>query len=535
MEFGKYRLVRKLAQGGMAQLFLAIQRGPHGFEKVLVLKCVLPEICKVQEFVDMFLDEARLAAHLDHNNVVRVYDFGQVGGQYFLAMEYLPGEDLASIIQTCRKSEKPIPVDIATDVIIGAASGLHFAHEMLDARGHPLNIVHRDVSPSNVIVTYHGTIKLVDFGIARAESNVIKTAAGMLKGKFAYLSPEQAVGDPVDRRSDVFALGAVMQELLTGCRVFRRESDLATLKAVAQAEVEPPSRIRSDIPEDLDRIVMKAMARAPPDRYQTAADMAEDLVAFLARRGYVRSEKHLADYLTATFGEERRLNKLRVSGLSTGSDESVIQRTPSLIRDLPKDLSPIRSDSDIPVAPPDTNVTRRGADGLQPTIPEAPSYSLILKSRRQLVVGGVGLALLIAVIAGIVWRRGPSETQTTSSVQRPPVPTETVQPETSPTPPSTQAKVEVRAPTPPVPPPAEVAPKPSPAAKHAAKGKLSLDTTPWVEVFLNGKNLGETPLINVPLPAGRHVLKLVNETKGIHSAIEVEIEAGKTTLKKLDL
>ena len=240
IEFGRYRLIRRIAQGGMAQIFLAVQRGPHGFEKVAVLKVILPELCANDDFVQMFLDEARIAANLDHNNVVRVYDFGEISGRYYIAMEHLPGEDLASILQAARRVKRQLPVEVAVDFVIGAATGLHFAHDLKDSKGKPLNIVHRDVSPSNVLVTYHGTVKLVDFGIARAESNITKTEAGTLKGKVAYVSPEQAMGEQIDRRSDIFALGVVLHELLTGARHFKRESDLATLQAVASAPILPP-------------------------------------------------------------------------------------------------------------------------------------------------------------------------------------------------------------------------------------------------------------------------------------------------------
>jgi eukaryotic-like serine/threonine-protein kinase len=511
MEFGKYQLLRKIAKGGMAQLYLAIQRGPHGFEKVLVLKCVLPELCQGQEFVQMFLDEARLAAHLDHDNIVRVYDFGEVKGQYFLAMEYLPGEDLASMLQTCRRGGRQLPLELVADIVIGAARGLHFAHGLSDARGRPLNIVHRDVSPSNIIVTYHGTVKLVDFGIARAETNVIKTAAGTLKGKFMYLSPEQAAGDAVDRRSDVFALGTVVYELLTGVRIFKRDSDLATMEAVLRAPIMPPSEHRLDLPKELDRIVMKALSRDLGTRYQSAAELAEDLSRFLVDRGYVRSEEALADFLTELFGEERRAGKLQVAQATLPDPDASIQRTPSLLRDLPSGLSPIRSESEVSIVP-------------VPTTPEGASLATMLRgARRRWVLsaaGALGLALIVGLTARVVTgKHHPAESSKPEERQLPIAPP-------APAPPATPT---------PAPPAAESAvPPPTPAAAHkVAKGKLNLDTSPWTEVFLNGKSLGETPLLNVLLPAGRHTLKLVNDGKGIHTAIEIEIEPGKTTAKRL--
>lgn len=546
MELGRYRLIRTLAKGGMAQLYLAIQKGAQGFEKVVVLKCVLAELCKSNEFVQMFLDEARLAAHLDHSNVVRVYDFGEIKGQYFLAMEYLPGEDLASIIQTVRKAGRPLPVEVVADVIMGAAMGLHFAHDLVDGKGKPLGIVHRDVSPSNIIVTYHGVVKLVDFGIARAESNQVKTAAGTVKGKYAYLSPEQAVGDPIDRRSDVFALGSVTHELLTGVRVFKRDSDLATLKAVAETNVLPPSQTREDVPGRLDAIVMKAMDPSLNRRYQTTAAMADDLAEFLAERGYVRSEQRLATFVGELFGEERKLAKLRVAHATVGGGEASVQRTPSLLRDLPRDLSPIRSDSGL------ASVSESGRIQVQT---RSESRSITVTPVPRFTRGQwVGMAVLgvgvIAAAAALVRRSSPARTDNTSVVQLkrvpPPAEAPTVVPDKSgpsasqqTSPPSAPAQDPAASPTAagPTSGAADTSTKnASASATHrVAKGKLNLDTSPWAEVFLNGRSLGETPLINVSLPAGRHILKLVNEPKGIHGAIEVEIEAGKTTTKKLNL
>jgi serine/threonine protein kinase len=531
MEFGKYRLLRTIARGGMAELYLAIQRGPQGFEKVLVLKCVLPELCQVHEFVEMFLDEARLAAHLDHSNVVRVYDFGEVDGRYFLAMEYLPGEDLASVIQMARRAQKQLPVETVADIAIGAAMGLHFAHELCDARGRPLHIVHRDVSPSNIIVTYHGVVKLVDFGIARAESNVQKTTAGMLKGKFAYVSPEQASGGDVDRRSDVFALGTVVHELLTGARLFKRESDLATLRAVEEAEIEPPSKARPDVPALLDDIVLRSLSRDSKERYQTAAELADDLSALLVTQGYVRSERRLGDFIGGLFGEQRKLGKLRVAQASLAEADADVQTTPSVLKNLPKDLSPLRSRDTGPSHPQITDT-----DASPVTVAEMPPRP---KSMRWVVAMVAGAGLGLAAVAAFIYVRSqpPPLPQTLggpvalSMPAPPPAAVPPPPPVPAPSPAADPPKAEVEAPPPAPPTPAP----PAPAKKAVVRGKLTLDTSPWSEVFLNGKKLGDTPLINVALPAGRYTLKLVNDSRNIHSAIEVVVEPGKTTIKKLSL
>lgn len=310
--FGKYQLLRRIAQGGMAEIFLANQIGIQGFEKLVVIKRVLPNLSATDDFITMFLDEARIAARLDHPSIVRIYDLGEENGQFFIAMEYIAGEDLASVIQQSKRLHIPLPPEFVADVGIGAAEALMFAHEMEDQAGKHMNLVHRDVSPSNILVTYQGGAKLVDFGIARAESNVSKTEGGQVKGKTNYLSPEQIRGSKVDGRTDIFALGITLHELLTGERLFRRDNALQTMNAILRGEVTIPSQLRPDIPPELDDIVMRALATEPEDRYQTAGELAADLTVFLGGRNWTRGV-HSVDLLTRLFGEPRKRAKLRVA------------------------------------------------------------------------------------------------------------------------------------------------------------------------------------------------------------------------------
>lgn len=310
--FGKYQLLRRIAQGGMAEIFLANQLGIQGFEKLVVIKRVLPNLSATDDFVTMFLDEARIAARLDHPNIVRIYDLGEENGQYFIAMEYIAGEDLASVIQQSKRLQLPLSPEFVADVGIGAAEALMFAHEMEDQAGKHMNLVHRDVSPSNILVTYQGGAKLVDFGIARAESNVSKTEGGQVKGKTNYLSPEQIKGQRVDGRTDIFALGITLHELLTGQRLFRRDNQLQTMSAILAGDIEPPSNVRPELPVELDEIVLRALAREPNDRYQTAGELAADLTMFLGTRVWTRGI-HTVDVLTTLFGEARKRAKLRVA------------------------------------------------------------------------------------------------------------------------------------------------------------------------------------------------------------------------------
>ena len=220
--YGRYQLLKKLATGGMAQIYLARQLGPEGFEKLLVVKRILPHLAENEEFITMFLDEARIAARLNHPNVVQIFDLGAQDDSFFIAMEFIHGEDVRRVWKHADKVGKPIPLPLICRIIIEACAGLDYAHKKLDASGRPLNIVHRDISPQNILVAFEGGVKIVDFGIAKAADQATVTKSGVLKGKYSYMSPEQAAGQPIDCRTDIFALGVVLYELLTGTRLFKR-------------------------------------------------------------------------------------------------------------------------------------------------------------------------------------------------------------------------------------------------------------------------------------------------------------------------
>jgi serine/threonine protein kinase len=263
--FGKYQLLGLMNSGGIADLQLALQQGARGFSKVVALKRVLPHLAESAEFSELFLDEARLAARLDHPNIVRIYDLGEEGHRYYMAMEYLPGEDLHQVQVHARRAGKSIPLPIVATLIADAAAGLHFAHELKDRNGSSLGCVHRDVNPSNIIVTYQGAVKIVDFGIAHAADHLSDARTGAVMGKPAYVSPEVIYGGAADRRSDLFGLGVIFWELLTGEKLFSRNTDAATLHAVTSDPVLPPSAVRSDVPAVLDSTAMRALAKKPSD------------------------------------------------------------------------------------------------------------------------------------------------------------------------------------------------------------------------------------------------------------------------------
>ncbi|MBI3608788.1 MAG: protein kinase [Nitrospirae bacterium] len=309
--FGKYFLVHQLGMGGMAELFLAKQSGLKGFEKILAIKKILPHLTQDPEFVSMFVNEAKLAALLTHQHIVQIFDLGHVDGAYYIAMEYVMGKDVRSLVGKIRAQNGRLPVEPALLIVSQVASGLDYAHRKKDLNGRDLNIVHRDVSPQNILVSYEGEVKLVDFGIAKAAGTGQETRTGILKGKLAYMSPEQAGGRMIDRRSDVFSLGIVLYELLTARRLFKGDSDLSTLEQVRTAQIEPPRRFDANIPEALEAVVLKALAREPEHRYQTASDFQAALERVMTDRGQGFSSLHLAQYLGTVFADELRVDAER--------------------------------------------------------------------------------------------------------------------------------------------------------------------------------------------------------------------------------
>jgi serine/threonine protein kinase len=301
--FGPYELLERLAGGGMGEVFLARKRGKGGFQKLLVIKTLLPHLGEDEEFILMFKDEARVAARLIHPNICQVFEFDQVGGTWYMAMEYLRGDDLRKLAKVCEAQGVELPPELVCRIVEGAAAGLEFAHSLRDAQGQPYGVVHRDVSPQNIFVTFEGAVKVIDFGVAKAVGRAQHTRTGALKGKYSYMSPEQAAGKSVDNRSDIFALGIVLHELLTKARLFKADSDTETLARVGACVVPVPSALNPRIPPGLDAIVLKALARNPGDRFATAQELRLALEDWLRQGNYSASSAHLAEFLKVIYAE----------------------------------------------------------------------------------------------------------------------------------------------------------------------------------------------------------------------------------------
>jgi len=336
--FGKYLLLDKIGTGGMAELFLAKQTGLSGFEKVVAIKRILPHLIQGPEFVDMFVNEAKLAALLSHQNIVQIYDLGNIDQAYYIAMEYIMGKDLRTVLTHGKSRRLLVSTGDILLIISKICSALDYAHRKKDLHGNDLHLVHRDISPQNILISYEGEVKLVDFGIAKAAMGGQETKTGILKGKLAYMSPEQAWGKPVDGRTDIFALGIVLYEALTGERLFSGNNEISILENVRKAEITPPARLNPEIHPELETIIYKALAREPENRYQSAAEMQIALESIITQKGYAFSSLSLSSYMQRLYQESIAKDTQRfllVTGKESGPAPAPEDRS-TILRPLPR-------------------------------------------------------------------------------------------------------------------------------------------------------------------------------------------------------
>jgi serine/threonine-protein kinase len=321
---GKYEILALLALGGTAEIYLARIDGTNGFEKYVVIKCLHDHLVDDPDFVKMFLDEARLAALLDHSNIVQTFELGEHENRYYMVMEFLAGLSLAMVVR--RAAERlpggRLPAQLALNACAQACAGLHYSHERTSS-GRALNIVHRDISPQNLVVSFEGVVKVVDYGIAKAEMRETRTRSGTIKGKFAYMSPEQCVANNVDRRTDVFALGVILHELLTGRRLFKRPSPYDTYQAVIECNVAPPSQLNHELDPALDPIVMDALAKDKEQRYETAEAFGDALLGYLHHRGKGSGAGEISRFFDTHFTQELEEHSTRMRELIAGREMAV--------------------------------------------------------------------------------------------------------------------------------------------------------------------------------------------------------------------
>jgi eukaryotic-like serine/threonine-protein kinase len=327
-QFGKYTLLRRLAAGGMAELFLALHRSMAGFEKLIVIKRILPSMNGNKAFIEMLMHEARIAATLSHPNVVQIFDVGQVDGTYYIAMEHIHGEDIQAVVRAMKKNGLvAFPLEHTLGIVIGTCAGLAYAHDKRDLDGRPLGIVHRDISPRNIVVSFTGDVKIVDFGIAKSGIEPgEETASGQLKGKAPYMSPEQASGQAIDWRSDIFATGVMLFELTTGRRLFKGASEFETLKLIVDKEYPRPTDVKPDYPPPLDRIVMRALEKDREKRYQSAREMQADLEAFAREERIPVSQVGLTTWMAGLFEDKLAQQKEALQDIKQLADVIAAQQ-----------------------------------------------------------------------------------------------------------------------------------------------------------------------------------------------------------------
>lgn len=400
-QFGKYYLLEKLAVGGMAEIYKSKTFGVDGFEKLLVIKRILPHCAADKEFITMLIDEAKLSVLLSHANIVQVFDLGKVGEDYFIAMEFIHGINLRDILYRNRDSGKPLAVDISAYVVSEICKGLDYAHRKTDNQNKPLGIVHRDISPQNILISYEGEVKIVDFGIAKAAMNISHTMAGMLKGKIAYMSPEQATGQKIDQRTDIFSTGILLYEMLTGQKLYTGETQFEVLKKIRSEQI-----TEKDLPEHLPagirKILAKALAFDVDQRYQSAGDLQTDLTRFLYTAYSDFSPRRLSNYLKEMFAEEMQTD--RASSMRVVVTE---QQTASMsIRESERQVELVHNARAGEITAPGGNITRTA---MRSSVPGMPPHGPKSSGGKKAALTLLLLAAITAIGAGSWWLQRSTE------------------------------------------------------------------------------------------------------------------------------
>ncbi len=351
--YGPYQLLDRVAVGGMAEVFKARYEGVEGFEKIVAVKRILPHLSDNPEFVEMFVQEAKMVAGLSHANIVQIHDLGRIDSSYFIAMEFVHGRDLRSILRQSREKGMKLPLDLSVLIVREVCAALDYAHRKRDERGRPMRIVHRDVSPQNILISFEGDVKLADFGIAKAATKASSTEGGALRGKLMYMSPEQAWGQPMDGRSDIFSLGLVLYEMVTDVRPFVATSEMSILEMVRACQIRPPREANPRIPETLDRAILDALARDVEYRYQDAGEMGRALDRVFPDR-HLPMSADLARFLAVLFDLEE--------GPDAASDELFPDHTSRRELHLEEDHVPPRSKARAPDEAGDDFLAELGLD-----------------------------------------------------------------------------------------------------------------------------------------------------------------------------
>jgi serine/threonine-protein kinase len=482
----------------MGQVFLALERGA-GLERLVVLKLILPHLAEDEEFLTMFVEEARLVARLGHPNLITILELTEIDGRHCLAMEYVQGDDVRRLEKYARSQGKPLPVGLVLRIIAEAAAGLHYAHQARNPQGQPLQLVHRDVSPQNILVGIDGGVKVIDFGVAKAAGSASHTATGVLKGKYPYMSPEQANGQAVDARSDLFALGVVLWEMLTSRRLFKGESDLMTLRLVRDCQVPPPSQLNPKLPPGVDELVLKALAARPEERFPDCGAFRLAIEDYILQYRLPASNAHLSAYLRDLYAERiaRESDPANLDQLPEDADlDAKSNPSRSNARSVSQQAagarSPTPAGTGTPVVPPPRPLARPSGPH---TLSLPPQPEPKRRFPRMAVAASVGTLLVCAGAAIVMLRQQPAEAPQVTQ----PAPVVRTQPEPAP---AAQ--------------PTQVEPQP-------VRLKLVSEPTGAL-VEVDGKHYGATPM-DLPLPSDESKVKVALKLDGYETA-EREVSAG---------
>ncbi len=525
---GKYVVRRKLAEGGMAEIYLAAALGPEGFEKDVVIKRVRPGLAGDPDFVRMFIAEARVASRLNHANLVHIFDFDKHEDTYYLAMEYVRGHSLWELRRRCQERGVAIPPILVAQIGMEVARGLAYAHRLSD-NGHSLNLVHRDVTPHNVLLSFDGAVKLTDFGIAKAGGRV--TTSGMLKGKFAYMSPEQARGDVVDARTDVFALGVTLWELLTGARLFEGDGDVAVLRAVQERLIVPPARLNPAVAAQLDAAVMRALERNRTRRWPTAHGLERALAEVLLTGARSLEDTDVGAFLRRMFPEEAGVAE-PVAG-TTSIPISLSVSAP------PGAPTPERAPGES-VAQPTELATPAAVEPVETEVIPGAARTPRPWPAVLLALGAIAAATILGVRSGpgLVARWRGQETPVPAAAAPAVLPAVTSAETGQPAPPeATTASATQPATAAPAPPtPRAASTEPDAAARSGGgvpgsavvRARLVIRAKPWAELRVDGRRAGYVQgSRTVRLPAGRHLVELTGPD-GVAGTYTVQLVQGRT-------
>jgi serine/threonine protein kinase len=524
MEPGKYELISRLALGGMAEVFLAKAAGPMGFEKTLVVKRILSNLAEDPAFVQMFLTEARLAAQLNHPHIVQIFDFGESNGAYFLAMEFIDGPNLRVLLKKARAVGLPLPPALCARIIAAACEGLAFAHDFSDpATGEPLGLIHRDVSADNILVSRQGAVKVVDFGIAKAAGQSHQTQTGIIKGKLAYMAPEQIRARPLDRRVDVYALGVVLYELLTGRKPFDAPTDASLMEAILSAPLIPAARHRPELPPAVQRILERALARDRERRYPHCRAFQLELEDFILSTGKPVGAYELSQFVTqlapaASTPATAWKDTGEIPAIPSPGDRSA-QETRSGHTKLPRKWIPALVGAALLLAAggylAGSTASRTAPVSLSPPAAAASSQP--------------PPAVAAAPVEQPSKPPAPSSSPTTSEPSAPPAAVPVMAQQEQPPAADTSAQVTARTDHQASPASPTTRPKREDTRASASRtGVLRLVVRGWADIWVDGKKMGRLPPVNeLTLPAGRHELHLINPAVRPYRAI-ITITPGKT-------